>query len=193
MCEFLCVQFLGISHLVRYQPETSWFNIAASNSYQKRIVHQTIRKSYPQLYGLGHRNFIQIRRKNKDDSTEPVKGIEKYNKLIFEVNQYAGIRHIFDHISDTKIPIVGHNVFVDLINIYAKFVSSLPSSIEEFAHQISSLFPTYVSYFGRAINFELTSLLRVIDTKYFGTMSDVDVSWTLLIVSTETSKISNLG
>ncbi|KAK9343878.1 ribonuclease H-like domain-containing protein [Lipomyces starkeyi] len=139
-------------------PETSWFNIAASNSYQKRIVHQTIRKSYPQLYGLGHRNFIQIRRKNKDDSTEPVKGIEKFNKLIFEVNQYAGIRHIFDHISDTKIPIVGHNVFVDLINIYAKFVSSLPSSIEEFAHQISSLFPT------------------VIDTKYFGTMSDVDDS-----------------
>ncbi|KAK9351206.1 ribonuclease H-like domain-containing protein [Lipomyces doorenjongii] len=139
-------------------PETSWFNIAVSNSYQKRIVHQTIRKSYPQLYGLGRRNFIQILRKNKDDSTEHVKRIKKYNKLMCEVNQYAGIRHIFDHISHIKIPMVGHNVFVDLINIYAKFVSSLPSSIEEFAHQMSSLFP------------------MVIDTKYFGTMSDVDDS-----------------
>ncbi|KAK9388093.1 ribonuclease H-like domain-containing protein [Lipomyces mesembrius] len=109
-------------------PETSWFNIAVSNSYQKRIVHQTIRKSYPQLYGLGH------------DSTEHVKRIEKYNNLMLEVNQYAGIRHIFDHISRTKYP------------------SSLPSSIEEFAHQMSSLFP------------------MVIDTKYFGTMSDVDDS-----------------
>ncbi|KAK9372510.1 ribonuclease H-like domain-containing protein, partial [Lipomyces chichibuensis] len=139
-------------------PETSWFNIAVSNSYQKRIVHQTIRKSYPQLYGLGRRNFIQIRRKNKNDSIESVKSIEKYNKLMLEVNQYAGIRHIFDHLSHIKIPIVGHNVFVDLINIYAKFVSSLPSSIEEFAHQMSSLFP------------------MIIDTKYFGTMCDVDDS-----------------
>ncbi|KAK9367451.1 ribonuclease H-like domain-containing protein [Lipomyces kononenkoae] len=139
-------------------PEESWFNIAVSNSYQKRILHQTIRNSYPQLYALGRRDFIQIRRKDKDGSTEHAKRFEKYDKLMSEVNQYVGIRHIFDHISHSKVPIVGHNIFVDLIYIYAKFVGTLPSSVEEFAHQIISLFPT------------------VIDTKYIGTLSDVDGS-----------------
>ncbi|KAK9235182.1 ribonuclease H-like domain-containing protein [Lipomyces kononenkoae] len=135
-------------------PEESWFNISVSNSYQKRIIYQTIRNSYPQLYAVGRRDFMQIRRKDKD-ATEHTKRSEKYDKLMSEVNQYVGIRHIFDHISRSKIPVVGHNIFVDLINIYAKFVGTLPSSVEEFAHQINSLFPT------------------VIDTKYFGTMGDM--------------------
>ncbi|KAK9245023.1 CAF1 family ribonuclease-domain-containing protein [Lipomyces tetrasporus] len=137
-------------------PEASWFNIAVSNSYQKRIVHQMLRQSYPHLCGLGRHNFIQIRRKSSNNSTEHAKRVEKYNNLMSEANEYAGVRHIFDHISRAKVPVVGHNVFVDLINIYAKFLGSLPSSVEDFAHQVNSLFPT------------------VIDTKYFGTMSDVD-------------------
>ncbi|KAK9323744.1 ribonuclease H-like domain-containing protein [Lipomyces orientalis] len=137
-------------------PEASWFNIAVSNSYQKRIVHQMLRQSYPRLYGLGRHNFIQIRRKSNNNSAEDAKRVEKYNNLMSDANEYAGVRHIFDHISRAKVPIVGHNVFVDLINIYAKFLGSLPTSVEEFAHQVNLLFPT------------------VIDTKYFGTMSDVD-------------------
>ena len=65
------------------------------------------------------------------------------------------VRRDFDHLrtklSAKRTTLVGHNLFVDLVNFYQCFIGKLPDRVEEFQTAIHGLFP------------------RVIDTKYLAT------------------------
>ncbi|PNS17479.1 Poly(A)-specific ribonuclease PARN [Sphaceloma murrayae] len=41
-------------------------------------------------------------------------------------------------------PVVGHNMFLDLVYLYQTFVGQLPDKVEEFAHAVNDLFPLVV-------------------------------------------------
>ncbi|KAL2944986.1 Poly(A)-specific ribonuclease PARN [Bienertia sinuspersici] len=57
-----------------------------------------------------------------------------------KVKAAAGFRHVIDLLSDEKKLIVGHNCFLDMAHIYDKFFGPLPSTVEEFVSNSTSLF-----------------------------------------------------
>ncbi|KAI5283739.1 hypothetical protein KEM52_003253, partial [Ascosphaera acerosa] len=54
--------------------------------------------------------------------------------------------------------LIGHNLFTDLVYLYACFIGPLPESVDDFRHEIHTLFP------------------RVIDTKFLATHADANAS-----------------
>ncbi|XP_021762792.1 poly(A)-specific ribonuclease PARN-like [Chenopodium quinoa] len=75
----------------------------------------------------------------------------KEDKILFEKElqdleegqgkNVRGFREVVDLISASGKPIIAHNSLHDFAFIHSKFLSSLPSSIDEFKHSLSSYFP----------------------------------------------------
>jgi hypothetical protein len=57
------------------------------------------------------------------------------------VDDAIGARRVLDAISASKVPVVGHNLFLDLGHCAAKFVGPLPENVCDFATQMKTLFP----------------------------------------------------
>ncbi len=52
-------------------------------------------------------------------------------------------RSLFETLVDFRVPLVGHNLLVDLMFLYAHFVNPLPATLREFKAAILKLFPAY--------------------------------------------------
>jgi len=61
----------------------------------------------------------------------------------------VGFRSIIDYISNSRKLILGHNMLLDLLHTYGRFVKPLPNTLSEFKTNIHSTFP------------------NILDTKYF--------------------------
>ena len=61
--------------------------------------------------------------------------------MLNELQELIGFRKVIDAITKHKIPVVGHNMFLDLLYFYHNFHKSLPNSFEEFTLDIPNLFP----------------------------------------------------
>ncbi|MCO5584126.1 hypothetical protein L7F22_038049 [Adiantum nelumboides] len=57
------------------------------------------------------------------------------------LNKAVGFRHVVDAIVSARKPLVGHNCALDLAHIHSKFLSPLPSCVQEFAASLISNFP----------------------------------------------------
>lgn len=84
----------------------------------------------------------------------------------------AGVTQMFDAITASKLPVVGHNVMYDLLFIMHNFAAALPDTLTKFLQQLRARFPT------------------VVDTKFLATYElnrqtgAVDLSPTLRFAST---------
>ncbi|XP_028119395.1 poly(A)-specific ribonuclease PARN-like isoform X1 [Camellia sinensis] len=56
-------------------------------------------------------------------------------------NRVRGFREVIDLISTSQKPVVAHNSLSDFTFIYSKFLSSLPSSMDEFRCSVRLVFP----------------------------------------------------
>ena len=78
------------------------------------------------------------------------------------LHELEATRKTFEHLRETlkdkRTVLVGHNVFMDLMYLYACFFGPLPSTVTQFSKEISKLFP------------------NVIDTKYMATHNSLNVS-----------------
>ncbi|KAK9446833.1 uncharacterized protein V1518DRAFT_126047 [Limtongia smithiae] len=134
-----------------------FYNIAVANSYQTRIFHQVVRQKLPEFCTVGHSTFIQVLRQTPQlIESRAQHQAESHRKFCSDLERYVGLRTLFEMIIEFKIPVVGHNVFVDFVNIYSKFMGTLPSSVTQAASIIHQVFPI------------------IIDTKYVGTMNDTN-------------------
>ncbi len=57
------------------------------------------------------------------------------------VTSAVGVRKIVDAIAGAGLPIVGHNCYLDLMHVYAKFMGDLPSSLGDWCCRIHEFFP----------------------------------------------------
>ncbi|KAI5288424.1 hypothetical protein KEM54_005223 [Ascosphaera aggregata] len=175
------------------------------NGFQKRLVHQIVRRHYPDYVSTGKDTFVQIvaldekrERLIKESRREYVrerildhvgfrwviealvggdlsslrftddfngeKGEEEDNdddddddeERLSEEDLLALKQTIMSKLNMRRSPpiLVGHNIFVDLVNLYKCFIGELPPTVEEFQRKIHALFP------------------NVVDTKYLATHSD---------------------
>lgn len=63
---------------------------------------------------------------------------EKANAILTEASGFSRILQI---ISKCKKPVVGHNLFLDIMHIIAQFLTDLPDTYEEFKDVVHSMFP----------------------------------------------------
>ena len=115
------------------------------SNYQKAVVHQIVRTRFPKLQCQGKDTFVCVTRANG-------KPLSRSQDLDLAI----GLRHIIDELFNpqrpdgSKLVLVGHNCFLDLLHLYNCFIGKLPHSVVEFAELIHKSFPMCVylsSYF----------------------------------------------
>lgn len=154
------------------------------NGYQKRLVHQFVRTTYPDLVTVSRHGFIQVipydearedsNRARRDLVFEqkmeaqiglrwPVEALAKGNLEGLTANSFLGDKvDVAGALSDLKATLrakettlVGHNPFMDLVYLYQCFFGPLPELVEDFQEAMHELFPV------------------IIDTKYIATRDEV--------------------
>jgi len=53
----------------------------------------------------------------------------------------VGVRRIIDAIAAARLPVVGHNCYLDLMHVYAKFVGDLPPRLGDWCCRLHEIFP----------------------------------------------------
>jgi poly(A)-specific ribonuclease len=97
-----------------------------------------------------------------------------------EYQQAIGFRRVIDVISRERKPLIGHNMFLDILHIHHRFLAPLPASCDEFKHNIHKAFPWYciieiITAFAvhpligasRHTHTHLFVIHSILDTKYF--------------------------
>lgn len=125
------------------QPLYDFLNISTAgqtiNGYQKRLVHQIVRSKYPNLTTLGKSTFVQVVK--NDPAAEKLKREERRARFDKDLQKGVGLRHVIDALFKSRKPLIGHNLFTDLINLYKCFVGGLPETVKEFGALIHGTFP----------------------------------------------------
>jgi hypothetical protein len=122
-----------------------YLNITAENGYLKRLVHQTIRSEYTNILQTeGRGAFVQITRvtpesllRRKNQQTTKQIGMEKH------LSQDVGLRRVIDLLFECGKPLIGHQVWMDLMFLVATFTQvPFPPHLDEFKRLMQRYYPT---------------------------------------------------
>jgi poly(A)-specific ribonuclease len=91
------------------------------------------------LTTLGKSTFVQVVR--TDPVAEGLKREERKARFHRDLQKAIGLRHVVEAIFESRKPLVGHNLFTDLINLYDCFIGPLPNTAREFGVIIHEIFP----------------------------------------------------
>ena len=125
------------------QSETSSeYVITNFNPYLRKYMYQKIAELYPSLN-------IECKSKEKfvknivltKFTTEKQKNMQMVSQRS-PIQKKCEAQRIFNLLVKSKIPIIGHNVLIDLAFIYSNFQEELPKSLYEFKEKLNLLFPT---------------------------------------------------
>ncbi|KAK6501603.1 hypothetical protein TWF481_009438 [Arthrobotrys musiformis] len=141
------------------------------NGYQRRLIRQFIRREYPEYIGIWYDNHLQVVPFNEDREKNVAKKKEEDFQKALKAQR--GVRLLIDKIMELKKPIVGHNLFTDLIYMHHMFIGELPEDINDFR--------TFLQQ-----NFSL-----IIDTKFLAINDDPNKSGASSSLPELTLKFSN--
>ena len=77
-----------------------------------------------------------------NDYTDILKKAE--GKITIEKSEglsHGGAAQLFRMLKDFKVPIIGHNILIDLMFMYSEFCGPLPESLPSFKKEIRRIFP----------------------------------------------------
>lgn len=85
------------------------------------------------------------------------------SSLLDDVQAGIGVRRIFDRLSHSQVPIVAHNMSLDMSIIYQNFHRNLPKSLKDFKQELSVWLPNLtdtkiLANFKKCFSFKNTSL-----------------------------------
>ncbi|CAM0904263.1 unnamed protein product [Alopecurus aequalis] len=118
-------------------------------SHQLKLIQQVLRKNFRDLIYVctfGEDDTSEKRvvyTDNNDDSILLMKDVQEdlRRSRKARVQSAIGIRHVIDLLASERKLIVGHSCFLDIAQVYSKFIGPLPSSMKEFSLGISKIFP----------------------------------------------------
>ncbi|KAK6358328.1 hypothetical protein TWF730_007674 [Orbilia blumenaviensis] len=125
------------------------------NGYQRRLIHQYIRREFPDLIGIwlerGQKHFVV-----RPYDPEREQKILERQRARFEkaIKGQRGLRLLIDKIMETKKPLVGHNLFTDLIYLHRMFIGTPPEDVEGFRKSINQHFGQIVDTKFLALNLD---------------------------------------
>ncbi|KAF9324537.1 hypothetical protein BG006_000444 [Podila minutissima] len=146
-------------------------NIPTTNSYQKKLVYQEVRRRWGDTLNLkgGGGAFVTVTKANGNGNGESQKSrIEDAER---DIRNSVGFRAVIDMLSACGKPIAGHNIVIDLAYILAQFVGPLPPTVHGYKQMIHNTFPTvldtkYISYSSPALQVRPYSSCRRLVMNY---------------------------
>lgn len=119
------------------------FSIQENNSYKRWYYFCYIEKHHKELtrdtVKKGNDNYVQVMRFNE---TQTLAYFDEKKKAKFEkFESEKGFTKVFELISDSKIPIVGHNCLFDLLFWMRHFHNVLSPSYSKFKKKLNKYFP----------------------------------------------------
>ncbi|CAL5068338.1 unnamed protein product [Urochloa decumbens] len=119
------------------------------SSHQLQLIQQVLRKNFRDLVYVctfGEDETSEKRVVYSDTDEDKILLMKDVQEDLLKnrearVKSAIGIRHVIDLLSSERKLIVGHSCFLDIAQVYSKFVGPLPSSIKEFALSIHKIFP----------------------------------------------------
>ncbi|CAO3669420.1 unnamed protein product [Umbelopsis ramanniana] len=116
--------------------------IIALNGYRRRLVYQEVRNNYPQLTAFGKKDCICVCYVN--ERKEEQRYMERRMQFDKERKEAVGFRKVIDLISQSKKPVVGHNVLLDLCHMVNQFIAPLPQDVKGFKEMVHRRFPSVI-------------------------------------------------
>ena len=136
---------------------TETFSIHENNGYKRSYYYCYLDKHHKELttdtLKKGSDSFLQVMRLN--DTQAKAYYEEKRKAKLEKFENDKGFTRVFELISESKIPIVGHNCFFDLLFWMRHFHNLLSSSYTKYKHSLNKYFP------------------KIYDTKYIGNNSSL--------------------
>jgi len=123
---------------------TNSFNLPPCNAFHRRILYSEIDKRFDNLSvqsdqaPCGDRCLVVSR---CTPEQKQILETQRKQKALDEFNQEVGFRRIIDLISASRKPLVGHNLFLDLLHSFEKFFEELPAEWSSCKEKIHTIFP----------------------------------------------------
>ncbi|KAJ3069741.1 hypothetical protein HDU98_007197 [Podochytrium sp. JEL0797] len=144
--------------------------ITAENGYKKRLIHQEVRLRFKSTLSTRSRSKeIFVSKLSVAERERILNGEdEQKTKLTGELEYLIGFRRVIEMISESRKPLIGHNMYLDLCQTVQKFCFELPPTISEFKDVCHSVFP--VIYDTKHI---ANTDLKILDYVKNSTLSDM--------------------
>lgn len=107
--------------------------IPANNAFYRRLVHQIIRTEFKgelDSSSNAHERTMTLRR-----MTEKIRKEKEEAKIARPPK--LNLRRVLDMISEAKKPLIGHNCFLDLMQITQQFLWDLPTELDDWKRALS--------------------------------------------------------
>lgn len=156
------------------QDETENFlDLPQMNSFQRLIFYQQIPLKYGETLSITKKSngILSVKRAALDPESRAAALEEEKQQFEKALEEQIGFRRVMDCIIDKRIPVIGHNCWVDFLHFYQKFIdNNLPSSLQGFKEEILKCFPKIIDtkYLARLVNIKDSSLgdLTELASKY---------------------------
>lgn len=111
------------------------------NPFRRRLIYETLKtQTYADTIDVSTlsvtqnspERFISINKINKEEKQK------KQKELLLEA---IGFSKVIRFIIENNKPIVGHNLFLDLMHTFNQFIGKLPQTYGEFKISVQTLFP----------------------------------------------------
>ncbi|KAI1296393.1 hypothetical protein EDD11_007343 [Mortierella claussenii] len=107
--------------------------ISAPNSFYRRLVHQIIRTDFND--GLHATSNSQARTMTLERLTDEIRLQKEQAKV--PKPPVLNLRRVLDMVSDARKPVIGHNCFLDLMQISQQFLWDLPLELEDWKRALN--------------------------------------------------------
>ncbi|GAB7348706.1 hypothetical protein MBLNU459_g7445t1 [Dothideomycetes sp. NU459] len=150
--ELVTIPYRGLIRIARFDQEREdYIKAQRSKESRERITRQTGFRWIVEAMSGNSVDDIDVKSFARDLQTaEPI-----FVHLENLKSKFYRAKHL---LRNKKTPLVGHNLFLDLIYLYRTFIGELPDTVEEFSELIHALFPT------------------IVDTKYMATHNCGDIN-----------------
>lgn len=121
---------------------SSQLELQPCNAFRRKLVYEALSGSkYRSKLDINTRNVSPLSRDSFLLITKATSQ-EKWNKQRDLLTEASGFSRILQYISQCKKPIVGHNVFLDILHSIGQFMTSnVPNSYEDYKEMVHTLFP----------------------------------------------------
>ncbi|KPJ06242.1 Poly(A)-specific ribonuclease PARN-like domain-containing protein 1 [Papilio machaon] len=142
-----------------HSSEDGTMYIDVQNPIQRYLIHTELRQRFPNILttdSLGNSNKILIYRDKSIEGANSAK-METLEKNL--IDKLLGFSNIIQLLVQYKKPIIGHNIFMDLLLLHNQFIGPLPKKYSIFKMNINNLFP--VIYDTKYISHEMGKKLTL--------------------------------
>ncbi|KAL0483252.1 poly(A)-specific ribonuclease [Acrasis kona] len=119
-----------------YTTTVEHFDIEVSNAFTRKLLYENLGDIFPGKISFrtihNPRTVFRVSRIAEENKDQEVHNV---------VQSQIGFRRIIKLLTQLRVPIIGHNMLLDIVHVYHKFIAPLPDTLDEFCDQLMKTFP----------------------------------------------------